>query len=403
MIKRDNYLKRIRLYIDKPIIKAITGIRRCGKSTFLKQIAELILQSGVEEIQIININKELFEFESIRNYADLHNYVSSKSKSKKLKYYLFIDEVQEIDSWEKAVNSFLAEGNYDIYISGSNARMLSSDLASLITGRYIEFKIYTLTYSEFNELFDQNKNLVVNHDVFSEYIKYGGFPGLHNLVWEENVLRQYLEAIYSTVFLKDVVLKNQIKDVSMLNHTIEFMAAKCGNITSAKSIFDFSKSQGRKTSTDTILNYISYAMDALLIHKVKRYDILGKKLLETYEKYYLADTGLGLNSVGNSPNLISGKLENIVYIELLSRGYTVNIGKNKTKEIDFIASKNNEKLYIQVCTTLSDEKVIEREYSAFAGIKDSYPKIVLSMDDAGFTSNDEGIQWKNIKDFLLSK
>lgn len=403
MIRREKYLKRIIPFIDKPLIKAITGIRRCGKSTLLKQIGELIIEKGVNPEQIININKELFEFDFIRNYSDLHKYVAEKSKSKNTKYYLFIDEVQEISDWEKAVTSFLAEDKYDIYISGSNAKLLSSDLATLITGRYIEFKIYTLSFGEFQEIYQKHTNIDNGIDIFSEFIKYGGFPGLHNLVWQEDILRQYLESIYSTVVLKDVVMRNQIKDVSMLNHILDFIASNCGNITSAKSISDFTKSQGRSVTSDTVLNYIQYAMSGLLIHQIKRYDLLGKKLLETYEKYFLADTGLGLTMIGNSPDLISGQLENIVLLELLSRGYKVNIGKNKDKEIDFIASYNNEKLYIQICTTLVGEKVYEREYGAFVGLNDHYPKYVLSMDNSGFTTNSEGIKWMNIKDFLLSK
>ncbi len=400
MIKRKKYLTRISPFIDTPLIKVITGIRRCGKSIFMRQIGQLIKAKGVSVNNIISINKELLEFDFIKDYADLHTYVTNITKLSTEKFYLFIDEVQEITEWERALNSFLAEEKYDIYISGSNARLLSSDLASLITGRYIELKLFTLTYSEFKELFSLNKNVDSNTDVFAEFLKYGGFPGLHNLIWDENVLRQYLESIYSTVVLKDVVLKNTIKNVAMLDKIIVFIASNCGNITSAKSITDFSKSQGNRISVDTVLNYIQYAKDALLIHQIKRYDILGKTLLETYEKYFLADIGLSLNTVGNTPDLISGKLENVVLLELLSRGYHVDIGKNKSKEVDFIASLNNEKIYIQVCVSLSNEDVIEREYGAFDGINNSYPKYVLSLDEAGFTTNKNGIRWMNIKDFL---
>ena len=401
MIKRKKYLDRLIPFIDKPLIKAITGIRRCGKSTLLRQIAEVIIEKGVKPNQIITINKELFEFDFIRTYADLHNYISNKTKSTHKKYYLFIDEVQEIEDWEKAINSFLAEEKYDIYISGSNARMLSSDLATLIAGRYIEFKIYTLTFSEFEEIYSLKHKNKKHTDVFAEFIKYGGFPGLHKLDWEEEILRQYLSAIYSTVVLNDVVVRNQIKDVSILNHILDFVASNCGNITTAKSIRDFSKSQNRNVSTDTVLNYLHYAMGALLIHQVKRFDLIGKKVLETYEKYYMCDTGLIYSMIGNSPDLISGQLENVVYIELLSRGYNVLIGKNKEKEIDFIAEKNNEKIYIQVCKTLIGERVEAREYEAFAGVLDHFPKYVLSLDNFDFSTNKNGIHWMNIKDFLL--
>ncbi|PKP41853.1 MAG: ATPase, partial [Bacteroidetes bacterium HGW-Bacteroidetes-12] len=280
-------------------------------------------------------------------------------------------------------------------------RMLPSDLATLIAGRYIEFKLYTFTFSEFKELYELKPKTKKNQEVFAEYLKYGGFPGLHNLTWEEEVLRQYLGAIYSTVVLKDVVVRNNIKDVSILNHIINFIASNCGNITTAKSIRDFSKSQNRNVSTDTVLNYLQYSMGALLIHQVKRFDLIGKKVLETYEKYYLSDTGLGFSLIGNNPSMISGQLENVVFIELLSRGYNVFIGKNKEKEIDFIAEKTNEKIYIQVCKTLIGERIEEREYGAFSDITDHYPKYVLSLDDFGFSTNKNGVKWMNIKDFLV--
>lgn len=402
MIKREKYLARIKPFIGKPLIKAITGIRRCGKSTLLNQVANILTEEGVSNERIISINKELFEFDFIRNYADLHKYVSDKAKSENSIYYLFIDEVQEIEAWEKAVNSFLAEGKYDIYISGSNARMLSSDLATLITGRYVEFKIYPFTFGEFKEIFTSKTNISDEKYVFLQFLKFGGFPGLHNLLWDDEVLRQYLFSLYSTVVLKDVVVRNQIKDVSMLNHILDFIAINCGNITTAKSIRDFSKSQGRNVTSDTVLNYIEYALNGLLIHKTRRFDIQGKRLLETYEKYYLSDTGLGFAMVGNTPEMISGQLENVVLIELLSRGFNVSIGKNKDKEIDFIAQNGANRIYIQVCTTLIGDKVYEREYKAFEGIEDHFPKFVLSLDETGFSTTSEGVRWMNIRQFLLS-
>ncbi|MCF8357993.1 MAG: ATP-binding protein [Prolixibacteraceae bacterium] len=404
MVLREKYLNRIIPFIDKPLIKTITGVRRCGKSTLLRQIENFLIKQGIGKSRIISINKELFEFDAIRNYKDLHQYISSKAKRSKEKYYLFIDEVQEIEQWEKAVNSFLAEEKFDIFISGSNARMLSSDLATLITGRYIEFRMYPFTFSEFREIYTTKKNNEVNDDIFGQFIKYGGFPGLHNLVWEEEILRQYLVSLYSTVVLKDVVIRNQIKNVSMLNHILDFVASNCGNITTAKSIRDFSKSQGRNITVDTVLNYLQYTLDAFLIHKTKRFDLIGKRLLETYEKYFLVDTGLAFAMIGHSPALISGQLENVVLIELLSRGYVVNVGKNKEKEIDFIASKGNEKIYIQVCSTLTgNENVYKREYNAFQGLDDNFPKFVLSLDEAGFTTSKNGIKWINLKKFLLDK
>ncbi|MCK9206072.1 MAG: ATP-binding protein [Salinivirgaceae bacterium] len=401
MIVRHRYLDRITPFIDKPLIKVVTGIRRCGKSTLLKQIADSILEKDIDKSKVLFINKELFEFDFIKNYPDLHHYVTSKNTGDSGTCYLFIDEVQEIQEWEKAVNSFLAEGKYDIFISGSNARMLSSDLATLIAGRYVEFRMYPLAYTEFLDFLKMTHVIDTCGDPFMEYIKYGGFPGLHHLVWDEEVIRQYLSSLYHTVVLKDVVIRNQIRDVAILNRVFNFIATNCGNITTAKSIRDYWKSQGRNLSTDTVINYIQFAMDALLIHQVKRFDIQGKRTLETFEKYFLSDTGFSFATIGNTPSQISGKLENIVLIELLSRNFIVTIGKNNQQEIDFIASRGNDKLYIQVCTTLVGDQVWEREYNAFRGIQDHYPKLIVSLDTTGFSTNTEGVKWMNIKDFLL--
>ena len=402
MVRRTQYLDNIKPFINKPLIKAITGIRRSGKSTILTQIIDDLKETGIESDQIIFINKELFEFDFIRNYADLHSYIASKTTGKFTINYVFVDEVQEIEQWEKAINSLLAEQKYDIFISGSNARILSSELASLLSGRYVEFPVYTLTFKEFSELYAEKHPLNNESNVFELYLKYGGFPGLHNQDWEENVLYQYLQAIFNTIVLKDLIMRYQVRDVAMLNQILTFLADNCGNITSAKRISDFVKSQNRKISTDTVLNYIQFALNALLIHQVKRYDINGKRLLETHEKYFMNDIGLRFAMIGYTPSSISGQLENVVLLELLSRGYKVTIGKNQQKEIDFIAQKANEKIYIQVCTSLIGDNVVDREYGAFSDVNDHFPKYVLSLD-TGFDTNRNGIRWMNIKDFLLDK
>lgn len=399
MIPRKRYLDSISPFMDKPVIKVITGIRRCGKSTFMGQLVAELKNRGILSENIITINKEFFEFDFIQDYKDLHRYVSGKTKAKNQKHYLFVDEVQEISNWERAIVSFLAEKKYDIYISGSNASLMSSELATLLTGRYIEFRMYPLSFQEFKDLYANKREN--DAAIFADYVKYGGFPGIHELNWEEQSLRQYLESLHSTVVLKDIVMRNQIKDVSMLSSILFFIAENCGNITTAKSIRDYSKSQNRMVSTDTVLNYLHYAMDAFLIHKVRRFDVQGKRHLETFEKYYLCDTGIALATVGNKPTLLSGQLENIVLTELLSRRYSVSIGKNKEKEIDFIAVRGNEKLYIQVCKTLLPDGVIEREYGSFLGLNDHYPKLVLSLDTIDFGINKDGVKWMNIIDFIL--
>lgn len=400
MIRRTHYLNIIRPFVNKQLIKVITGIRRSGKSTLLKQLIDELIETGINSEQIIYINKELFEFDFIKTYINLHSYITTKATNKYSVHYVFVDEVQEIENWEKAINSLLAEQKYDIYITGSNAHLLSSELATLISGRYVDFPIYTLTFKEFSELYSEKHPLNPDIDIFSLFLKYGGFPALHNQEWEENTQYQYLKAIFNSIVLKDLIMRYQVRDVAMLDRILSFLADNCGNITSAKSISDFIKSQNLRISTDTVQNYIHFAMDALLIQQVKRYDINGKRILETHEKYFMSDLGLRFAMIGYTANLISGQLENIVLLELLSRGYKVTIGKNQQKEIDFIAQKGNEKIYIQVCTSLLEGNVADREYEAFAGVNDHFPKFVLSMD-SGFDTNRSGIRWMNIKDFLL--
>ena len=401
MIERSNYLDSIRPFIGKPVIKAITGIRRCGKSTLMLQLINELQNNGVNPDQIIYINLELFEFDLIREYKDLHNYVTSKKGSSKKLFYLFVDEIQVINGWEKAINSLLAEKNFDLYITGSNARLLSSELATLLSGRYVEFRMYTLTYPEFRLLHSEKNGTETALECFNTFLKFGGFPGLHLLNWDENASRQYLQSVYSTILLKDVVVRYNIREAALLEKIVSYLADNCGNITSAKNISDFLKSQHLKVSVDTVQNYILYCVNALMVEKVRRFDLKGKRILETLEKYYLSDLGLKYVIAGYSPDSIPGQLENIVLLDLLAHGYQVFIGKQYNREIDFIAQKGNEKLYIQVCTTLNDDKVVDREYGSLELIQDHFPKFVLSLDK-GFETSRKGIRWMNIQDFLLS-
>lgn len=398
MIERKRYIEQVVPFIDKPVIKVITGIRRCGKSTLLKQIAQLIQKDGVSKEQIIHINMELMEFDAIKDYRDLHAYILKKQKHNK--YYIFIDEVQEVKDWEKTINSLLAEQKSDIYITGSNARLLSSELASLLSGRYVEFKMQTLVFSEFLVFRKSNNKQVDIEKEFNFFLKYGGFPGIHHMNLDDTITRQYLQSIYNSVLLKDVIVRNSIRDAAMLDVISKYLIDNSGNITSAKSISDFMKSQKRKVSVDTVLNYIRYSCDALLFEKVVRYDLKGKRILEALEKYYMADIGLRFATMGYNPQSISGQLENIVLLELLARNYKVTIGKMDDLEIDFIATKGAEKMYLQVCTQLTDEKVVAREYRSLENINDNFPKYVLSLDK-GFETSPQGIQWRNIIDFLL--
>jgi predicted AAA+ superfamily ATPase len=400
MIERSKYINKVKPFMDKPVIKVITGIRRCGKSTLLTQLIKLLESQQIQKNQLIYINKELFEFDAIQNYKQLYEHIKNSIDDSSKKHYIFIDEIQEIESWERTINSLLAEGNFDIYVTGSNARLLSSEIATLLSGRYVEFKVQTLSFSEFKIILNSKTQTHQNSD-FELYLKYGGFPGIHHMELDDSVIKQYLQSIYSTVLLKDVIVRNNLRDAAMLDAIGKYLVDNCGNITTAKSISDYMKSQQRKVSVDTVLNYIQYSCDALIFEKINRFDVKGKRLLETFEKYYMADIGFRFAKLGYTPQAISGQLENIVLLELQARDYLVTIGKVDEKEIDFIATKGNEKIYIQVCTTLADQKVIDREYASLEAVDDHFPKYVLSLD-SGFETHSSGIKWMNIEEFLLA-
>ncbi|MBE0647006.1 MAG: ATP-binding protein [Bacteroidales bacterium] len=401
MILREQYIKQLEPFIGKPIIKVITGIRRSGKSTFLKMICNTLTETGVDQRNLILINKDSLEFDFIKDYHDLDNYVKNRCKKISGKIYLFIDEVQEIDGWEKAVSGFLADQTADLFITGSNSRILSSELATYISGRYVEFTMYTLTFSEFLK-FRQVTAPAQRESEFGLFMKYGGFPGIHRMEYDDEVVAQYIGSLYNTILLKDVVARNGLRDVALLEKVARFMADNCGNITSSKKIADFLKSQKIKGSVDTIHNYLTMLVSAYLFHQANRFDIKGKRLLEIHEKYYTGDIGLNNTLVGYKFQDISGRLENIVYLELLYRRYTVHIGKLNELEIDFIASKNDERIYIQVAYLLHDQKTIDREFGALEKIPDNYPKMVLSMDKH-HDSNRKGIQWFNLIEFLVGQ
>jgi predicted AAA+ superfamily ATPase len=400
MVTRQVYLNRLIPFIGKPVIKVITGIRRCGKSTFLKMVINLLTERGVKPGNILLINKDSLTFDFIRNYQDLNHYVKQKFKKAGGKKYLFIDEIQEIDGWEKAVAGFLVDQTADLFITGSNSKLLSSELATHIAGRYIEFRLYPLVFSEFLEFRKVNEPEKAETE-FGLFMKYGGFPGIHHMDFEDEVIGQYIFSLYNTILLKDVVAKNGLRDIPLLERIARFAADNCGNITSSKKIADFLKSQRIKGSVDTVQSYLGMLSAAFLFFKVNRFDIKGKRLLEVHEKYYAGDIALRNSLLGYQKIEISGHLENIVYLELLFRGYTVNIGKLNDLEIDFIATKNNELLYVQVAYLLHDQKTIDREFGALEKIQDNHPKIVLSMDKF-LDNNRNGIKWMNLVTFLKS-
>jgi predicted AAA+ superfamily ATPase len=362
VIKRQKYLDKIRLFINKPVIKVITGMRRSGKSFFLQQIIDELKTNGVKENQIIFVNKDSLEFDHIKDYKDLDNLVKTFKAKKK---YLFIDEVQEIDEWQKAIVSFFSKGDTDIFITGSNAHMLSSELATRLSGRYIEFPIYTLSFKEFLDDFRQNPNKKDIEEEFMNYIKFGGFPAIHNFELDEQSIYPYIASIFDTVVLKDVVAKNEIRNIKLLENIIDFVLENIGSPFSAKSVADYLKSQKLSVGVETIQNYLAYLEAAYIVKKAPRYDLKGKRLLEINEKYYLNDLGIRHARLGFREDDISDYLENIVFFELKRRGYEVTVGKLSNLEIDFIAKKRVRNFIYKSVThylvTRKKEKALKKE------------------------------------------
>jgi len=397
--KRNLYLKKIIPLINTPVIKVITGMRRAGKSCLMKLVMDELTERQVDSGRIVYISKESLEYDFIRNYKDLYSFVKKKFKSVKGWKYLFIDEIQEIDSWEKAIASFFSEGDVDICLTGSNANLLSSEIATLLSGRYIEIQVYTLGFDEFLTFRNSaRQNLYAD---FSDYLKFGGFPALHHFPMNETVVYPYIASIYDTILLKDVIRRNNIRNVRLLEDITSYIFDNTGNIFSSKKVSDFLKSQKISVGIETVQNYISHLASAYALHKASRYDIKGKRVLELHEKYYPADIGLRHALLGYREGDISGVLENIVFLELKRRGYQVHIGKFGDTEIDFIAEKEKSRIYIQVAYLLASEKTIDREFSPLLHMPDNYPKYVLSMDQF-FGSDVMGIKRLNIIDFLLS-
>jgi predicted AAA+ superfamily ATPase len=393
VIRRKYYFERIKPFIDNNIIKVIVGQRRSGKSYFLFQI---INELDSNDVNIIYINKELYEFHFINDYTDLLDHINTNVDNGK-KNKIFIDEIQDIKDFEKALRSLQAEEKYDIYITGSNANLLSGELATYLSGRYIQINIYPLTYSEFLEFHNLNNS----NESFSKYIRYGGLPYIKNLQLSDEIVFDYLHNIYQSILLKDVVARNQIRNIAFLEDLSNYVADNIGNLISAKKISDYLKSQKLKASNQVVLNYLHFLTNAFLINKVKRSDLKGKKIFETGEKYYFNDIGLRNSIVMFKPNDISQILENIVYNQLKVWGYSVFVGKYNDKEIDFVCKKNDKVIYIQVTQNLSDEEVIKREFENLLLIKDNYPKYVISLDELLIDSY-KGIIHFNIRDFLIN-
>ena len=395
IFSRSLYYKQISPFVGKNLIKVVTGQRRVGKSFFLKQILNEIKQED-SQTQIIFINKEDFAFDSIRNNADLVNYVESKTSSSK-SIALFIDEIQEIENFEKALRHFHSKEIFDIYCSGSNANLLSGELATLLSGRSIEIEILSLTYPEFLQFHKLKDDL----DSFDKYLFFGGMPNLIHFNLSEDIVYDYLKNLYNTIIVKDVITRHSIRNVTFLRNLSFYIAENTGSIISAKSISDYLKSQQIKMSSVLVQDYLSYLSEAYFIHKVNRSDIQGKKIFEIGEKYFFNDIGMRNALIGYRVSDISKILENIVFLHLKSAGYQITVGKDRTKEIDFVARKKSELLYVQVCYLLKEHSTIEREFGNLRKIKNNYPKIVVSMDKTSKASY-EGIEHFHVKDFCLN-
>ncbi len=402
MIKRELYMKRIRPFIGSNLIKVMTGIRRCGKSVMLELIKQELIESGVNPIQFISINFEDLSYSHLQTAKSLHDEITNRAKDIDGKAYLFFDEIQEVKDWEKCINSFRVSLDCDIYITGSNAKLLSGELATYLGGRYVEFVIYPFSFGEFIELYHPINPDVSIQQCFQKYLITGGMPYLANIRYADEPSKQYLQDLFNSVQLKDIVKRNKIRDVDLLERIIAYVIANVGTNFSASSLAKFLKSEQRTVAPETILNYIKYCCDAYLFYQVKRVDIQGKQILSTNEKYYIADHGIREAVYGGNMRDINLILENIVYLELLRRGYKVTVGKTREKEIDFVCDKRGDKLYVQVTYLLASEETIKREFGAYLIlIRDNFPKYVVSLDEFDMSRN--GIKHQNIRDFLLAE
>lgn len=394
-------MKRIRPFINTELIKVFTGIRRSGKSVMLELVKNELKKSGVSDKNFLCINFEQFSNSELLDAKILHKRIVEFQKSADGKIYLFFDEIQEVDGWEKCINSCRVDFNCDIYITGSNAKLLSGELATYLAGRYVEFVIYPFSFAEFLEMNRQKNSQIDKSACFTAFLKTGGMPFLANFFGDDSAKNQYLMDIYNSVVLKDVVKRNNIRDVDTLERIIAYAFSNIGHIFSATSLSKYFKSEKRNISHDTILNYLKFCADAFLIYKISRYDLEGKKVLTVNEKYYCADHGLREAVFGKNTQNIDQILENIVCLELLRRNFKVFVGKKDESEIDFIAERNGVKIYVQVAYLLASEETVRREFSVYDSIKDNFPKYVVSMDEFDFSRN--GIIHRNIRDFLLGE
>ena len=399
MIFRENYVKNIMAFTDTPFVKVLTGVRRCGKSTIMQMIMDELRKKGISDERIVSYRFDSMEYEDM-TAKQLYEMLKTKLSDTE-RTYLFLDEVQEISSWEKAVNSINTDFDVDIYVTGSNSRMMSSEISTYLTGRYVTFRIFTLSFEEYLTFKKQYGEIEDIHKELVNYIKYGGFPAIHLREYPLDNAYTIVRDIYNSTIFSDIVRRNQVRKVDQLERVVKFVFDNVGKTFSAKSISDYIKSEHRTIDNETVYSYLEKLESAYILHRCSRYDVQGKELLKTQEKFYLADSSFKYSVLGYNDQSIAAMLENIVYLELLRRGYEVCIGKTPNGEIDFIATRQNDKLYIQITKEIKSEKTEKREYDRLLEIGDNYPKYLLTTDDfAG--GNYQGIKTMHIADFLLS-
>ncbi len=399
MIKREMYMSRIRPFIGGELIKVMTGIRRSGKSVMLELIKEELAESGVNPARFISVNFEDMGNAHLQTAKALHEEITRRASETGGKVYLFFDEIQEVKDWEKCVNSLRVTLDCDIYITGSNARLLSGELATYLAGRYVEFVIYPFSFAEFLELYRSVMPTEETGRCFQKYLLFGGMPYLANLRYADEPSRQYLTDLFNSIQLKDIVKRNKVRDVDLLERNISYVMANVGTTFSANSLVKFFRNERRTVAVETVLNYMKYCCDAYLFYQVKRQDLQGKQILASNEKYYIADHGIREAVFGGNMRDINLVLENIVFMEFLRRGYSVTVGRTGDKEIDFVCDKRGEKLYVQVAYLLATEDTVNREFDVYDSVRDNFPKYVVSLDEFDMSRN--GIKHRNIRDFLL--
>ena len=400
LIDRPEYLRQLIQNRDVDLVKIVTGIRRCGKSSLLELYHQYLLEQGVAETHIIHMNLESLRYRTLSDYLAFYDYVSQRIPDSG-KTYLIFDELQAVSHWEKAIESFRLDYDVDIYITGSNSRMMSSEISTYLTGRYVSFRIYTLSFEEYLMFKERYASVKSNREELAMYIKKGGFPATHLQEYGDDEIYTIVKDIYRSTIFSDIVRRNQIRKVDRLERIVKYAFDNVGNTFSSKSISDYLKSQKRSLDNETVYAYLEKLEKAYLLHRCPRYDLKGKEILKTQEKYYLADTSLRYSVLGYKRDTVASSLENVVYLELCRRGYKVYIGKTADGEVDFVASRQGEKLYVQVTQEIHSEKTEKREYERLLEIKDNYPKYVLTMDKFDFSQN--GIIHKNVIDWLLEE